>query len=89
MKFAQGRSLRASKGGNAPARRPRMSTCRAGQKNRGPCGGALPRSGGLTIRKHSRQDLNLIKQLRPSLIASSRFFPIGSTHCGDGAPVGG
>ena len=46
-----------------------------------------PRLVGLTIGKHSRQDSNLIKQSRLSLIASSR--PYRLDPWGDGAPVGG
>jgi hypothetical protein len=46
-----------------------------------------PRLVGLTIGKHFRQDSNLIKQSRLSLLASSRPYRLDSW--GDGAPVGG
>jgi hypothetical protein len=52
-----------------------------------PRGDALPRPVGLTIGNNSPQDLNLIKQSRLSLIASS--CPYRLDPWGDGAPVGG
>jgi hypothetical protein len=45
-----------------------------------------PRPVGLTIGNNSRQDLNLIKQSRLSLIASS--CPYSARHYGDDAPAG-